>query len=465
MSRLVMLLSSVAILGLVACTNKDKAAGDAAKAGAAQTNGDNAKIIDGLGEISEIATNAQANLPQGGFGKFNAELDKCSDWNSTAKNRYAFTGQATANAYATDATKWGQARNTAFLSASLQAQAEAARAMNSEIASALSSNLQENNDGNTNNANTASPVNAAQTAPQLDVPTQQELGLDAAKYNSASPAEKLVMLDESIKSTASVKASARSVGLVPVQSFEETNENGVTKVGVCMVVSPGLQNYAASVLVGKTDVKPRPDLKQDLAQFYRGKDDQAMLNIFGLRYAVDKEGYPVILSFAQEGVETLKGTAAIGQEKLVESATRRASAEADGAIARFIAGVTDVTITNNRAESYQLLKSLDGSGSPEESVRLMRNYQEQIQNNAKLQNFGGTVTLRSWRVTHPQTKQIIVGVVREWSMANAKSLKILVNNANKPAVAGGSDMNAPAPGSVAPEFRKSPLMNKIDADF
>ena len=468
MSRhLVVLLSSVAMLSLTACAKKSDTS-DAAKTGAAQ----NAKIIDGMTEINDIATNAQVGLPQGGFAKFDEELSKCSDWSSTDKGRYAFTGQATANAYANDATKWGQARNIAFLNATLQAQAEAAKSMNSQIESALTSSLQDNSGNTANNA--ASPANAAAPASaptQLDVPTAQDLGVDSAKYNAAAPSDKQIMFTEAVRSAASVKATARTIGLVPVQSFEEVNENGVTKVGVCMVVSPTLQNYASSVLVGKTDVKPRPELKQDLAQFYRGKDNSAMLNIFGLRYAVDKEGYPVILSFTQEGVETLVGNAAIGQEKLVEAATKRASTEADAAIARFIAGVTDVSSQNTSSESYQLIKGLEG-GSATENVTLMRNFQEQVQNNAKVQNFGGTLTLRTWRTIHPQTKQIIVGVVRGWSMANAKSLKILFNNANKAATAGsggtgqtGEKLNAPAAGSITPEFRKSPIMNKIDADF
>ena len=94
-----------------------------------------------------------------------------------------------------------------------------------------------------------------------------------------------------------------------------------------------MQDFAEQVIKARGEFTPDPARAQDLTERY--KDPSQLLQDFGVRRMFDKQGLPVIVSFAQWG-SGYRGKDPDFAARYEEAAETQAEALADGQIADFL---------------------------------------------------------------------------------------------------------------------------------
>ncbi len=156
-------------------------------------------------------------------------------------------------------------------------------------------------------------------------------------------------------------------------------------------------------------------------------DKAALVDWFGVRWMYDKQGLPVIVSFAQWGAERTgsKDTAMIAEFE--EAAMRQAEMRAGEQIAEFLAASGENDSNSEfRSRMQQVAERMaDGyiaQKDPAKSIKAP--LRDAMQRRAKLDNLTGLMTLMKWKRQHPEVpQQMIYGAVRYWSAAGEAAIR------------------------------------------
>jgi hypothetical protein len=134
--------------------------------------------------------------------------------------------------------------------------------------------------------------------------------------------------------------------------------------------------------------------------------DLEFLSTFGVQMVRDPDGFPVLLSYAQD-------TPLTNTSRSIQAAESKARV---GALAnlRFFAG-SQLKASEDFLNSENIEEFADGT----ESYSNQSFFQEKIDVIAPPQKFSGISTIHQWNVTHPLTNRMTVGVVVAWSPQSA----------------------------------------------
>ena len=270
----------------------------------------------------------------------------------------------------------------------------------------------------------------------------EELGIDPAEYNSLPPAQKHVMLSDHIQKDTVKKAVGKLSGVVPYKTFEAKNEAGNHVIGVIIVASPKMRQFAHDVIHSGGDIAPNPDAA-GVPIYDQVKANSAdLFNRFGIRKLVDEEGYPVLISYGQ-WANGYRGNDGRKQRRQREMAEIQARSLADSQIAFFVAGKANYTDSSTIGALVEDSDTVDQENfHTQETVnRVIDTVRQDTKAKAKAK-LTGLIDLYTWSQPHPlYADQELVGVVRVWSpvmdqaMNQVKDWKANKQKASKAAAA------------------------------
>lgn len=254
----------------------------------------------------------------------------------------------------------------------------------------------------------------------------ESLGIDPQKFKSASPEQRHKLFEQALTIKTMRKAVSGLAGMLPVQTFEGRNKDGEHVIGVLIVVSDKMKQLADSIR--RNGDRIQPDLShpgKPIAQRLNAVRDQ-LVDQFGLRVWRDEQGYPVLVSFGQWGINNkgLNSRMAFHESRAAESQAR---ALADKQIAMFIAGKG---VFDSKQEVGQLVETVakvtpDNFKSKETTQQIVDKVMQTLRARANVTLTGLSDALR-WQQAYPSyPQQKIVGVVRTWNPRLSQKLRKL----------------------------------------
>ena len=261
----------------------------------------------------------------------------------------------------------------------MQAEAEAAISINSDITASNNSNSAQNQESNDDES-------------RLDQTDKQQ-----------------------ILSTQS--ALAQSLGLIVLRSFLAHNSDKSMSAGVCLLRHPNLPNLAEAMAHNDRNslqniMSNGKSPTANLATYYLGHK-QELPAFFGLRLVWGAEGLPVILSFVSTkyAANTLSPSM---KAMMVKNYVDMLTTEADTQIAHFIAGATNVTRGNESSSDYALEASLT-NGTAQEKLSAVKKFTDTINQKLDYKGLRGVSTVLRWTLADPDNKSETIGIIRQWN--------------------------------------------------
>lgn len=254
----------------------------------------------------------------------------------------------------------------------------------------------------------------------------RELGIDPEEFKAKPVKQKKVLFQEALRKTMMVKAAARIIGLAPIQTFEYTAKDGTTSIGVVMVYSPRLRDFAEDTYKGRMPMF-RGTPTKGLEDIIPSKGS-VLLDQFGLRIVFDKKGNPCIVSYGQWATN-YRGKNSRMKSKSQERAKKMARAMADSYITLF-QNMRLVYTEDAELEGLfeqRKVKMSDETVPTEEDVQeLLDVYSERIKAKGTA-DMAGRGTRISRIVKHSNGHEIAV-CVRVWTVENLQNTKDIRNH-------------------------------------
>jgi hypothetical protein len=265
-----------------------------------------------------------------------------------------------------------------------------------------------------------------------------ELGVDKEQFAEAPEKQRHVMFGESLTKATIVESIGSLSGMIPIQTFEGFNERKEHVIGVVCIVTPKLKQFAYDVLHSRGYIEPTGKVGEDLYEKF-SSEKSLLVDQFGVRKMIDKEGSPVLISFGQ-WANNHKTSNATLKTKYREVAKKQAAAQAKNQIAIFLAGKSMYQSESQVGELFEDAYNVSEDNYKEEDLTntILDGLNETSQTKANV-NMTGLVPLYTWTLKHPQYGHEIVGAIYKWSPKDemaARKLKNWKPNSNpKPHVA------------------------------
>lgn len=251
-----------------------------------------------------------------------------------------------------------------------------------------------------------------------------QLGVDKEQFNRTPKAQRHTLLSQNLSKSTIVESIGSLAGLIPIQTFEGFNSQKEHVVGVIGVATPIIKQFAYGILHNRGQFKPTKEKGKDLYELF-SKDDNLLIDQFGIRKMKDEDGYPVLISFGQWA-----NSKTTGDKRLIRSyrkaAKGQAEASAKNQIALFLAGNSVYQSTADMGEQFEESYTVHHDNYKEQDLinAIMDGLRKKSISRAKV-TMSGLVQLYSWITKHPQYGHEIVGVVMKWSPQDEKQAREL----------------------------------------
>lgn len=270
-----------------------------------------------------------------------------------------------------------------------------------------------------------------------------DLGVDPEKYtNSSLPQRHTLFKDVLIKS--SMKEAVGSLtGLLPIQTFEAQNTNGEHVIGVIIVSSQKMSQFARAIISNRKEFSSDESRRGQSVFELISKDKALLLDQFGIRRLYDEQGYPVLLSYGQWG-NAYRGTDKRQSRRQRSAALNQARLQADQQIAMFISGKATATEESQTGQIVEQSIDIHQDNYKEEHdiSQIIDQIKKESRSKARVKLSGLTDVL-TWSQPHPvYPNQELVGVVRVWSPLYDKNMRHLNDSANKPSETSSQNLNS-----------------------
>ncbi len=260
----------------------------------------------------------------------------------------------------------------------------------------------------------------AVTEAKLDI-MLEELGVDKKQFKSAPKSQKHKMLSQSLSKITTVESFGKLAGLIPIKTFEGSNEKGEHSIGVICVSTPNLRQFAYDITHARGALEPSPKKGEDLYDKFTA-EDAGLINEFGIRKMKDENGYPVLVSFGQ-WANSKRSTNSRVRNMYRKAAMKQASMNADNQIAMYIAGSSIFTSNAEIGESYdQIYKVTEDNYKEDISQTTLKDSLEEKSKSKANINISGLTELHSETVKHPYGHEIAI-VIKIWSPITEQSAR------------------------------------------
>ena len=252
-----------------------------------------------------------------------------------------------------------------------------------------------------------------------------ESGMSEDEIQSlTTPVQKRTALAESIKKETVTTAVGSAAGLVPVQTFEEFDDEDNSAIGVVAVYSERMRHIANKISRGEA-IRPDSGRARDsIADRIASYATDELPSEFGVRLWWDEQGYPAVVSFGQWGWSSanLSNRKRANRRK---SARKQAESDALSNLTVFIQASTRFTDESIVGADLEEAFNLPRGGVPEEieAVEITDRLVETARIKAKVALTGYT-NVRPWSAPHPDLDEHeIVGMVAYWSPAREDRIR------------------------------------------
>jgi hypothetical protein len=254
--------------------------------------------------------------------------------------------------------------------------------------------------------------------------TLEELDIDKEQFNRTPKAQRHTLFSESLNKSTIVESIGSLVGLIPIQTFEGFNSQKEHMVGVICISTPKMKQFAYDILHNRGNFKPSNKKGKDLYDLF-SKNDNLLIDQFGIRKMKDEEGYPVLISFGQWANSKKAGDKRLIR-KYRKAAKKQAEAIAKNQIAFFLAGNSIFQTNSDIAEQFEESYKVHHDNYKEQNIvnSIIDGIREKSKSKAKV-TMSGLIQLYSWTAKHPQYGHEIVGVVMKWSPRDEKQARKL----------------------------------------
>ncbi len=293
-----------------------------------------------------------------------------------------------------------------------------------------------------------------------------ELGIDPNEYKKSPTTVKKDMLSEKLITKNIEKATSTLIGLIPYTTFEGLNDSNEHTIRVVLLKDSEKMDLLKSIYAYKEKVMPNTSKKAKTSvydRFVKQLSKEELFRAFGTRMSYDEEGYPVLISYGQAGIEKSVGSLS---KKLKTKSARKL------AIKRARSGFSLLLNSNINYESQTFENSIEkevktikqegkmGVKSTQEVAESILKQSIKSRINADI-DFPGISTLHTWTYTHPQYKHNITGVVMMWSPKTAQNSKDMTDAQAKPV----SELNSLNDVDERPSRISSEVIKGIESDF
>lgn len=377
--------------------------------------------------VEQMAQSATDNFPSLDDFSGNA-IDKAKDeylakrgmkegFGDNAGGRYYIGWQTASIGAPTSDVKWPDAKNMAFETALIKAKAEYIKTQQKVITSETVRKYLK--DERPFDPDEVAKADSQAEAIGAKIAALAESTLDKAlKENGVDPStldatKKRQLLEDSIEKNSTVRSYGSVAGITTLRTFEDGNS-----VGVLFVVSDKLKQAANQLLHGtgsaaSSAVTGKSVLEQLQQQC---SEDTCFLSQDGVRLMKDEYGNDTIVAFASSGVSATKGDSKLLLDSAMEAAQINAGLTASARLSEFANAAINFEEKSNELSRKSSTEETnkDGFVSNKDAVEIGKMVDQMTKQQSSL-TVKGETTIKRWRVKHPETGHIIVGVVTTWS--------------------------------------------------
>ncbi len=260
-----------------------------------------------------------------------------------------------------------------------------------------------------------------------------KLGVDKEEFKVAPEPQRHLMFREALTKTTTREATADLAGVMPIKTFEAHNSTGEHVIGVVVVQSEKMKQFAREIVNARGDIKPEKGEAGRPIYEVITENPKALVDEFGLRRLYDEDGYPVLVSFGQSA-NAYRGEDRRKQRRYREAAQKAAEASADSQITFFVAGKAHWTDENTMQELFEEAEKVHPNNYKESDnvLQVVNTVRENSRAKAKA-NITGLTTVYTWAMRYPlYPEQEVVGVVRMYSPKSERAARLMDHLTEKP---------------------------------
>lgn len=240
----------------------------------------------------------------------------------------------------------------------------------------------------------------------------KENGVDPDEYKATpKTAQKELFYEKSIETLVKT-SSGEIVGLLPVQTFLATAQDGTSSVGVIMVYSPKLMSLVSDLKSGNPPSFSSKRAGKPIA-YFANKTVDDLESTFGPRLVFNESGQPMVLAYGQWGA-SYSGNSSRQKERSRDLAFEKADMQAMQLIGEFLNGTLESRseqISGSIVRHYIESDCKNQREKEEETVIDEMSKYMRIKGNA---NAKGSVVIREWSKINEYGVEII-GSIRAFS--------------------------------------------------
>jgi len=254
--------------------------------------------------------------------------------------------------------------------------------------------------------------------------TLDELGIDKEQFNRTPKAQRHTLLSKSLNKSTIIESIGSLAGLIPIQTFEGFNSQKEHVIGVICVATPKVKQFAYDILHNRGQFQPSKKKGENLYDLF-SKDDNLLIDQFGIRKMKDEEGYPVLISFGQWANSKNAGDKRL-MRRYRKAAKKQAESSAKNQIALFLTGNSVFQSNFDIGEQFEESYNVHHDNYKEQDMlnSIMDGIREKSKSKSRI-TMSGLLQLYSWTAKHPQYGHEIVGVVMKWSPRDEKQARKL----------------------------------------
>ena len=242
-------------------------------------------------------------------------------------------------------------------------------------------------------------------------------GIDPGEYDSVPPAQRKDLFVNKYVSKTISKAMGDSSGLIPVQTFEGTDDSGTTMIGVVALYSPKLKQLASDIANKRSPILQGKKGKP--LSNYIELSPEVLAAQFGIRVVFDEQGSPMVLSYGQWGY-SYTGNNKKTQIRHRQTATETANTKALEGLVNFINSQLSFSDTRTTGEAVESYLQKTGDDIIEKDISTLIDKTMKSIKSKSSARMGGTRIVKQWK--HKDVSgQEIIGSIRMWSLAGVEA--------------------------------------------
>ena len=254
----------------------------------------------------------------------------------------------------------------------------------------------------------------------------EKLGVDPSQFGKLTFEEKKKLAEDLIKRQIVIKTLAELSGVTIVKTVEGSDKNGNYAVGVIVMYSPRLKQFAYDIAHGKTPAIRR---KGKPLNAYLPKTPSGWLSAWGSRVVIDEKGYPAIIGYGQWAVP-LDTNNKTFLDIAKQSAREKAEMNARAYIADFVNSqfTLEEFSTSGNEKGTELVKEIPGN-TYELNKNVIKDILNKVAKKVTKANLVGVEILaeKSFRINIGGKKYLVYVVAAGWSYENYLTAKGMRN--------------------------------------